>query len=111
MNEQETLKDVLFQATMGMDKKTFLRKAQLMRGPEGWGENRYCPVCKKPIHTNEQGDMTCENFSLGYEKNGKCFWHRWKDGTNYWSDLMDVMKSMAKDNPEMEAILKEHGVK
>ena len=98
--------DALFMLLTGMDKKTFDIKAGLMRGPEGWGDKRYCPVCKKPIVSNEQGDRFCENFSLDYEKNGKCFWHRWKDGTNYWSDPITVMKAMAKDHPEVDFIEK-----
>jgi len=90
------------------DKEAFMRKAQLMRGPEGFGEKRYCPVCKKLIVKNEQGDMFCENHSLDYKKNGKCFWHRYKDGTNYWSDPVEVMQSMAKEHPELQAILDEY---
>lgn len=102
------MKDIMMQLMTGMTSEQFARKAQLMRGPEGWGDEKSCPVCKKPIHVNEQGDTFCENFSLDYEKNGRCFWHRWKDGTNHWSDPMEVMKGMAKDCPEIDALLKEY---
>jgi len=113
LREMDMLKDAVLMAMTGMTSEEFNRKAQLMRGPKGWGENRYCPVCKKPIHTNDRGDRFCENFSLDYKKNGKCFWHRWKDGTNHWSSPVEVMRAMAVDCPEIAELLKEYseGVK
>lgn len=104
-----TMQDVLFHALLGMDRKTFERKGKLMRNPEGLGEQKYCPLCKKPIRINDRGDMTCENFELreDYTDSDKCMWHRWEDGTNYWSNPMEALKAMAKKDPKIAELIKQ----
>lgn len=98
------MKDI-FEVLMDVEKAK--RKMHLMRGPEGIGDEKYCPVCKKPIHVGERGDMTCENFELreNYENTDKCFWHRWHDGTNYWSEPMEIFEAFAKESPEFKEVL------
>jgi len=103
------LEDLVMMTTLGMSKDEFMRTANLKRNPEGFGEQKRCPVCKRPVEViNEDGDIACENFSLDYEKNGKCYWHRWANGTNYWSSPKDVLEAAAKEFPEFGALYKEH---
>ena len=84
------------------------RDINLQRNPEGIGDTKYCPVCKKPIQVNEQGDQMCENFSLDYKRNGKCYWHRWNDGTNHWSSPIEIFDAFAKESPEFREIYEKH---
>jgi len=94
--------DLVFQNVVGMDKDAFLRNAQLMRGPGGFEKPGYCPICKKELVKNEQGDLYCKDFNIGYKKEGGCFWHRYKDGLNYWSEPEEMFKDMAAKNPEFK---------
>jgi hypothetical protein len=75
----------------------FQRKADLMRDPEGFGENKRCPVCKKSIKTDEQGDTYCGEFTVNYKVRGGCFWHRYKNGTNYWTEPSELMQVLKKE--------------
>ena len=105
------VEDIQFHSTFGMSRNDFLRKAQLMRSPEGMSDNKYCPNCKKPVRTNEKGDMYCTNYSLDYEKNGKCFWHRYADGLNYWSSPVEIAKVKAQEYPELRGVVESMGIK
>lgn len=67
-------------------KEDFMRSASLMRNPE----NGRCPACKLQIRTNDKGDQYCQKFDLDYKKNGGCYWHRYKDGLNYWSSIKEI---------------------
>ena len=75
----------------------FIRKADLMRNPEG-PKKDICPACKKRIVVNAKGDQYCENFNLDYEKQNppKCYWHRYVDGLNYWSSPEEIIPILAK---------------
>ena len=95
--------NVIFQSILGMDKDEFMRKANLMRNPEGWDEEKRCPVCKKPIIIDkETGDMFCSNYSIGYKTENKCYWHRYSDGLNYWSTPEEMVQSMCSKDPEFK---------
>lgn len=96
--------DMVLESTIGMNKEQFLRTAGLMRNPEGFDGPKRCPLCKKKIITNEEGHMFCENFSSNYEKDGKCYWHRYEDGLNYWSKPEEVFDTLAKKDPEFKAL-------
>jgi len=98
----KNFEDFVFQTTIGMTKNEFIRKDQLMRNPEGFEKPGYCPICKKELVINEQGDLFCKNFSIGYEKDGRCFWHRYIDGLNYWSSPEEMVKSMCNKDPEFK---------
>ena len=98
------IEDILLKSTIGMDRKTFIRTAQLMRNPEGLEKPFRCPVCKKEIHKNEQNDLYCSAFNISYEKEGGCFWHRYADGLNYWSPPEDMFKVMAEKNEEFRKV-------
>jgi hypothetical protein len=86
--------DVVFQMVTGLTKEEFLRKAGLLRNPEGYGKTKHCPVCKSPIQ-EERGDLFCINHSLNYERDGKCYWHRYADGTNYWTPASELIKVLS----------------
>lgn len=92
------LDDILLRSLIGMSRDEFKRKAGLMRNPE----RNHCPVCKKPIHANDQGDLFCENLNLNYENEGGCFWHRYEDGTNYWSSPEEIFAQAKKKYPELK---------
>jgi len=92
--------DILFQSVINMTKKEFLRKAGLMRNPEGFEKPGYCPICKKELRQNDQGDLFCVDWTPGYEKEGGCYWHRYADGLNYWSSPAEMFKVMAEKDPE-----------
>lgn len=89
------IKHFLFHIMLGMGEAEFHRTAGLTRNPEGPPEQKCCPVCKKPILRDEQGDLRCENFSLDYERNDGCYWHRYADGLNYWSKPAEILKSIS----------------
>ena len=93
------IRDLMCESLLGMDRKSFERKAQLMRGPEGFEKPGYCPVCKKELHVNDKGDLFCKDFNLDYEKKGGCYWHRYADGLNYWSSPEELFSVMADKNP------------
>jgi len=97
-----SFEDLILQNTIGMDKKTFMRKAQLMRNPGGFEKPGYCPVCKKDLIQNDQGDLFCEDFNISYEEKGGCFWHRYADGLNYWSEPEEMFAVMAKNDPKFK---------
>jgi hypothetical protein len=97
------LQDLMLQQIIGMDKEEFERTAGLMRNPEGSGKPGRCPVCKNKLIKNDRGDLFCVNFDVGYKKNGKCFWHRYEDGLNYWSTPEEMFKSMCDKDPEFKA--------
>ena len=90
------MEDFIFQTTIGMTKEEFLRKAGLMRNPK----NGHCPICKKPIITNEQNDVFCSD----YGKSNGCYWHRYADGLNYWSSPEECFAKMAETDPEFAKI-------
>jgi hypothetical protein len=94
--------DFVFQNMLGMDKAAFLRKAGLMRNPEGFEKPGYCPICKKELRQNDQGDLYCTDWNPGYEKEGGCYWHRYADGLNYWSEPEEIFKVMAENDPEFK---------
>ena len=93
---------MLFNSITGMSKEEFKRKAGLMRNPEGLEKPGRCPVCKAELKQNDQGDLYCSNYSSGYEKDGGCYWHRYKDGLNYWSSPEEMFKAMVETDPEFK---------
>lgn len=94
------MQNMLFELLTGMNEEQFMRKAQLMRNPEG-ADKDICPVCKSKIRTNEQGDKFCVNYEQCYEKvSDKCYWHRYADGTNMWSSPEECIKAMCDTDPE-----------
>jgi len=96
------IRDLMCEALLGMDRKSFERKAQLMRNPEGFEKPGYCPVCKKELIQNDQGDLYCKDWNPGYETQGGCFWHRYADSLNYWSSLEEMFEVMAAKDPEFK---------
>ena len=95
------VQDIMFQSTLNMSKEEFLRKMGLMRNPKGWDEIKRCPVCKKEIKETENG-VQCSNFSIDYKESGKCYWHRYTDGLNYWSSPEEMFKVMCQKDPEFK---------
>ena len=96
---KEILSDITLEAMIGMNKDEFMRQAQLMINPEGYPERDICPICKNKIKKEENGDMFCENYTIDEKeiKNGKCFWHRYKNGLNYWSPPSQMIPVMCKE--------------
>jgi len=70
------------------------RLAKLAKNPE----NRKCPACNASINIRKNGDMFCNRFNLDYEKQAGCFWHRYENGLNYWSEIEEVMRAMSKEH-------------
>lgn len=71
--------------------------AIMKRNPEGmYGD--VCPNCKSKLKQNKKGDLHCENFTLTSLEIecGKCPWHRYSDGTNYWSPPEELMKILSE---------------
>lgn len=101
-----TIQDIMFETVLGMSKDEFMRKANLMRNPEGFESPGHCPVCKKELIQSENGDLFCKNFSIQYETNADsgCYWHRYADGLNYWSSPNEMFEAMAKVNPSFKKI-------
>jgi len=107
MNEQK-FHDFVFESLLGMDKNHFTQKAVLMRNPEGFEKPGYCPICKKELHQNDQGDLFCKDYTPDYERKDGCYWHRYEDGLNYWSTPEEMVKTMAEKNPRFKKVFEEH---
>jgi hypothetical protein len=86
------MRELLFRVHLGCSESEFFRKVGLCRNPE----RGRCPICKKQVELSGNGDRHCENFSLNHEKDGKCYWHRYADGTNYWTSPEELMRVMSK---------------
>lgn len=97
------VQDIMFKAMLGMDKNEFVRKANLMRNPEGFEKPGYCPVCKKEL-VQDNGNLFCKDFSTQYDTKGGCYWHRYEDGLNYWSSPQEMFDAMAKKDPDFKKI-------
>ena len=95
--------DLLLKSVIGMTKEEFLRKAILMRNPEGFAGDR-CPNCKSNIKKNAHGDMWCEKHNLNDKTS--CPWHRHHDGTNYWSSINEIIDA----KPEIKKKMQEAGI-
>lgn len=80
-------------------------KVNLARNPEGYKDPKRCPICKKEIKVDSKGGMFCSNYSPDYEKSGKCYWHRYSNGLNYWSSPTEIMREACKKYPELKKMM------